>query len=108
VFGASAHDYRLAPPLSRAELAALERQLGPLPAEYRRFVHGLGAHGAGPCYGLLPPAPPAAIAGGAAPLPFEARVAAAFEPIIAELHAAGRDLDAEALAARSALILDAS
>ena len=59
VFGAAAHDYRLAPPLSPAALAALEGQLGPLPPVYRRFVQELGAHGAGPCFGLLPPAPPA-------------------------------------------------
>jgi hypothetical protein len=48
VFGAATHDYRLAPPLSEAELAALERRVGPLPAAYRRFVQELGAHGAGP------------------------------------------------------------
>jgi hypothetical protein len=58
VFGAASHQYRLAPPLSEAELAGIERRLGPLPAEYRRFVRELGAHGAGPCHGLLPPAPP--------------------------------------------------
>jgi hypothetical protein len=59
VFGAAAHDYRLAPLLSPAGLAALEGRLGPLPPAYRCFVQELGAHGAGPCYGLLPPAPPA-------------------------------------------------
>jgi tetratricopeptide (TPR) repeat protein len=58
VFGASVHGYELAPPLSDAELAELERRLGPLPEEYRRFVQALGAHGAGPYYGLVPPAPP--------------------------------------------------
>jgi len=42
------------------------------------------------------------------PQPLEARVAAAFEPIIAELRAGGRTLDADALEARAALILDAN
>jgi len=69
VFGASAHDYRLAPRLSGAELAALEARLGPLPDEYRRFVQELGAHGAGPYYGLLPPEPPPASWGARAPDP---------------------------------------
>ncbi len=59
VFGASSHDYQLAPPLSDAEVAELEGRLGPLPDEYRRFVQTLGAHGAGPYYGLMPPEPPA-------------------------------------------------
>jgi hypothetical protein len=68
-FGASSHQYRLAPPLSDAELGALEAWLGSLPAEYRRFVRELGAHGAGPCYGLLPPVPPPASGAGTAPDP---------------------------------------
>jgi hypothetical protein len=58
IFGAASHLYRLAPPLSDGELVALERRLGALPAEYRRFVQELGAHGAGPGHGLLPPSPP--------------------------------------------------
>ncbi len=58
VFGAASHHYRLAPPLSDGELAGIERRLGPLPVEYRRFVQELGAHGAGPAHGLLPPGPP--------------------------------------------------
>jgi hypothetical protein len=40
--------------------------------------------------------------------PLEARVPASFDPIIAELRAAGRSVDADALAARAARILDAS
>lgn len=59
MFGASLHEYRLAPALSAGELAALEARLGPLPAEYRRFVQELGAYGAGPYYGILPAEPPA-------------------------------------------------
>ncbi|HWU90936.1 MAG TPA: SMI1/KNR4 family protein, partial [Kofleriaceae bacterium] len=58
VFGAGTHAYRLAPPLSDAELAALEARFGELPAEYRRFVREIGAHGAGPYHGLVPPAVP--------------------------------------------------
>jgi len=42
------------------------------------------------------------------PQPFEERVPASFDPIIAELRAAGRDIDADALAARATLILDAN
>lgn len=69
VFGASSHDYQLAPPLSDRELGALERRLGPLPDEYRRFVQTVGAYGAGPYHGLLPPAPPAVREGEAGPDP---------------------------------------
>lgn len=57
VFGAASHDYKLAPTLSGDEVAALEQQLGPLPHEYRRFVQEIGAYGAGPYHGLLPPEP---------------------------------------------------
>ncbi|HWU85665.1 MAG TPA: hypothetical protein VN253_00210, partial [Kofleriaceae bacterium] len=42
------------------------------------------------------------------PQPIEARVPASFDPIIAELRAAGRHVDADALAARATLILDAN
>lgn len=42
------------------------------------------------------------------PRPLEQRVPASFDPIIAELRAAGRTVDAEALAARATLILDAN
>jgi Flp pilus assembly protein TadD len=42
------------------------------------------------------------------PQPFEQRVPASFDPIIAELRAAGRYVDADALAARATLILDAN
>lgn len=69
IFGAASHHYRLAPPLSSRELAGIERRLGPLPAEYRRFVLELGAHGAGPAYGLLPPGPPVPRGGGPEPDP---------------------------------------
>jgi len=50
--GACAHEYQLAPPLTEAELAALEADVGQLPAEYRVFVRTLAAHGAGPYQGL--------------------------------------------------------
>jgi hypothetical protein len=43
-----------------------------------------------------------------APKPIEVRVPASFDPIIEELRAAGRSVDAEALAARATLILDAN
>ncbi|HSJ99709.1 MAG TPA: SMI1/KNR4 family protein [Kofleriaceae bacterium] len=69
VFGASVHGYELAPALSDAELAELERRLGPLPEEYRRFVQTLGAYGAGPYYGLVPPEPPILLGGDGGPDP---------------------------------------
>ena len=50
--GAGTHEYQLAPPLTETELAALEAEVGPLPAEYRVFVRTLAAHGAGPYFGL--------------------------------------------------------
>lgn len=53
-FGADHHRYALAPPLSAEALARLEAQAS-LPEDYRRFVAGIGAGGAGPFYGLLPP-----------------------------------------------------
>jgi hypothetical protein len=42
------------------------------------------------------------------PHPIEERVPASFDPIIAELRAAGRTVDADALAARATLILEAN
>ncbi len=69
LFGASVHGYELAPPLSDAELGELERRLGPLPEEYRRFVQALGAYGAGPYYGLVPPEPPILPGGDGGPDP---------------------------------------
>jgi hypothetical protein len=42
------------------------------------------------------------------PQPIEERVPASFDPIIAELRAAGRYVDADALAAQKSLILDAN
>jgi hypothetical protein len=42
------------------------------------------------------------------PQPIEERVPASFDPIIAELRAAGRHVDAEALVAQKSLILDAN
>jgi hypothetical protein len=55
VFGASKHQYALAPVLTGDELGDLERRLGcALPEEMRLFLRRLGASGAGPYYGLLP------------------------------------------------------
>jgi tetratricopeptide (TPR) repeat protein len=72
LFGATTHEYQLAPPLTEAELAALEAELGPLPAEYRAFVRTLAAHGAGPHYGLLEPRPPGELRAGVAASPARA------------------------------------
>jgi hypothetical protein len=69
VFGAGMHDYRLAPPLSEPELTALEARFGALPVEYRRFVGTVGAHGAGPYYGLVPTTAPDAWGTGREPDP---------------------------------------
>ncbi|HEY4055529.1 MAG TPA: hypothetical protein VGM39_02935, partial [Kofleriaceae bacterium] len=52
VFGASDHNYDFAPPLTNAELIALEERTGELPADYRAYVTEISAHGAGPYYGL--------------------------------------------------------
>jgi hypothetical protein len=42
------------------------------------------------------------------PASVEDRVPASFDPIIGELRAAGRNVDADALAARATMILDAN
>ena len=73
LFGARTHEYQLAPPLTEAELAALEAELGPLPVEYRGFLRSFAAHGAGPHYGLLEPRPPAEPRDGVVPEPARAR-----------------------------------
>jgi len=54
-FGAAAHRYALAPPLTAAALAAAEGRLGAeLPDELRGFATALAAGGAGPGYGIVP------------------------------------------------------
>jgi len=58
VFGADTHDYAFAPPVTGEDLAALEARFGELPHEYRAVICELGAHGAGPYYGLLAPTAP--------------------------------------------------
>lgn len=53
--GATPASWELEPPLTPAELAALESQLGlVLPADYRSFLLQAGRGGAGPGYGLFP------------------------------------------------------
>jgi hypothetical protein len=61
MFGASAHRFRLGPPLAESQVAEFERQHGvSLPEDYRAFITrvgdgGPGRHGgAGPYYGLHP------------------------------------------------------
>jgi hypothetical protein len=55
VFGAANHDFAFGSQLSESELASIEARTGELPGEYRALVATLGATGAGPYYGLLPP-----------------------------------------------------
>ncbi|MEM6995500.1 MAG: SMI1/KNR4 family protein [Myxococcota bacterium] len=55
VFGASAHEFVLAPPLAEHEVAGAEAQWGiSFPEDYRAFLLEAGAGGAGPYYGLFP------------------------------------------------------
>src|SRR3954471_3790250 len=55
VFGASAHDYKLDPPLPVAVIEAFEGRYGlSLPEDYRHFITEIGNGGAGPYYGVLP------------------------------------------------------
>ncbi|BAL85965.1 hypothetical protein AMIS_7450 [Actinoplanes missouriensis 431] len=54
-FGWRWHEGLLEPPLTDAELTALEAQLGvELPGEYRSFLREVSRGGAGPAYGLFP------------------------------------------------------
>jgi hypothetical protein len=58
IFGADVHHHQLAAPWSAAQVGEFEARWGiTLPAEYRAFVTTVGAAGAGPGYGLLPPTP---------------------------------------------------
>jgi hypothetical protein len=53
-FGAARHRYALRPPLSPAELDAIEHRLGAaLPEDLRSFAAEVGAGGAGPGYGVV-------------------------------------------------------
>ncbi|MEV5610050.1 SMI1/KNR4 family protein [Streptomyces sp. NPDC052225] len=55
VFGALRHAWVLEDPLTDAEPAELEAQVGVrLPEEYRGFLRCVGAGGAGPAYGVFP------------------------------------------------------
>ncbi|MEW2180312.1 SMI1/KNR4 family protein [Streptomyces sp. NPDC005406] len=55
VFGAVGHKFFLEDPLSPADLADLEGQMGvSLPEEYRTFLLHVGAGGAGPAHGVYP------------------------------------------------------
>jgi hypothetical protein len=55
VFGASTHQYQLAPTLDEPAVRAIEARLGvTLPDDYRSYLCSVGASGAGPYYGLLP------------------------------------------------------
>lgn len=53
--GFRAHQGTLQPPLTDTQLADLEHEIGPLPADYRHFVTAVAAAGAGPGYGLVSP-----------------------------------------------------
>ncbi|NJC10837.1 hypothetical protein F4558_000663 [Micromonospora profundi] len=61
MFGASAHRFKLGPPLTDSEVSAFEREYGvSLPDDYRAFITRIGHGGpgrwggAGPYYGLHP------------------------------------------------------
>ena len=55
VFGAPTQRYEQSPPLSGAEIEAVEQYHGiALPTGYRTFLHEAGNRGAGPGYGLFP------------------------------------------------------
>ncbi|HEX5598037.1 MAG TPA: SMI1/KNR4 family protein [Micromonosporaceae bacterium] len=55
VFGVEEHGWLLEPPLSPAELAEVEAQIGvEFPEEYRSFLLQVSRGGAGPAYGLFP------------------------------------------------------
>ena len=60
--GWRAHGGVLAEPMSEIALARVERETGPLPADYRRFLLEVAERGAGPGYGLV--APSASLAAG--------------------------------------------
>ena len=54
-FGSEKHKFRLARPATIDAVEAFERDHGAkLPEDYRAFLTELGAHGAGPYYGILP------------------------------------------------------
>src|SRR6266540_1689142 len=53
--GWRAHSGVLGPPLTAAQVAELEVQTGPLPADYRAFLTEVAGSGAGPGYGLVRP-----------------------------------------------------
>lgn len=55
IFGATAHEYTLNPPLPEIEIANVESKHGcRFPDEYRVFLLNVGNGGAGPFYGLFP------------------------------------------------------
>jgi|SRR5579859_2954593 len=55
VFGASAHQFRLNPPVSESEVEDFELRFRiDLPAEYREFLTVAGNGGAGPFHGIFP------------------------------------------------------
>jgi hypothetical protein len=52
-FGVEGHEFRLAPPLTERQVAAIERRYAiELPAEYRSFITRVANGGAGPAYGM--------------------------------------------------------